>query len=189
MMTRIGRKTEAKKENQPPNNVSQKKQTRNTEFITQTPFVNHHAILASMLGLDYSSSDDSDNEDSTGMNRDQIGNQSNIHEVKSITTKTPPWNNGDPLEGSPVEMDISENKFHHKEETSVTTVFYSTELVNPATVERCKQYLSLHNFDLTESIRSKKDFGNPHILDVVVEHFKIDEVSIGLLFEFQFTQP
>jgi hypothetical protein len=63
-------------------------------------------------------------------------------------------------------------------EGAATSVFYSAEEVNPATIERCKQYLALQNFDLTESIRSKKDFGNPHILDVVVEHFKIDEVCL-----------
>lgn len=38
-----------------------------------------------------------------------------------------------------------------------------------------KGSLSFHNFVLVQSIRRNKEFGNPHILDKVVEHFHIDQ--------------
>ena len=50
--------------------------------------------------------------------------------------------------------------------------------MNPNTIERIKDYIHKKNdegFDLTNSIRSKKIFGNPSILSSVVDHFSIFE--------------
>lgn len=51
---------------------------------------------------------------------------------------------------------------------------------NQQTVERIKHYLNLKSqgFNLTDSIRSKKDFGNPYILKKVIDHYHIEEVCI-----------
>lgn len=52
--------------------------------------------------------------------------------------------------------------------------------VSAETLTRVGQYLeakSQYNFDLTQSIQSKKDFGNPQILTKVVEYFHIDEIG------------
>ena len=54
------------------------------------------------------------------------------------------------------------------------------EGVSAETLARLGQYLEAqqqHNFDLTESIQRKKDFGNPHILTKVVDFFHIDELG------------
>jgi len=50
--------------------------------------------------------------------------------------------------------------------------------VSEEVLKRVGQYLDAQrqfSFDLTESIQSKKDFGNPEILTKVVDHFKIFE--------------
>ena len=47
-------------------------------------------------------------------------------------------------------------------------------------MEKIKHYMELkeqQGFDLTDSIRSKKNFGNPYLFNIAVEHFKIDEVG------------
>jgi hypothetical protein len=49
-----------------------------------------------------------------------------------------------------------------------------------AVVDKIRNYLELKaqdGFDLTNNIRSKKNFGNPYIFSIAVEHFKIDEVG------------
>ena len=52
--------------------------------------------------------------------------------------------------------------------------------VSAETLARLGQYLEAqrqYNFDLTDSIQRKKDFGNPHILTKVVNFFQIDELG------------
>lgn len=52
--------------------------------------------------------------------------------------------------------------------------------VSAETLARLGQYLEAqrqYNFDLTDSIQRKKDFGNPHILTKVVDFFHIDELG------------
>lgn len=145
-----------------------------------------------MLGLDYSSSDDSEDETvRTQKQDDKVVSASSCSTTTSPATKpeteddvskdvTPSSVVSDAAAEtqicSPVDDSASTSQSPPQVEQKVTSVFYSDEEVNPDTIARCKQYQSLPNFDLTESIRSKKDFGNPQILDVVVEHFNIDEV-------------
>jgi hypothetical protein len=52
------------------------------------------------------------------------------------------------------------------------------KIPNQQTVERMKHYLQLKSqgFNLTDSIRRKKDFGNPYILQKVIDYYHIDEV-------------
>lgn len=55
-----------------------------------------------------------------------------------------------------------------------------TEGVKPETLVLLGQYLEAQReyaFDLTKSIQSKKDFGNPAILRKVVAYFQIDELG------------
>jgi hypothetical protein len=55
-----------------------------------------------------------------------------------------------------------------------------SQAADAAVVEKIKHYMSLkeeQGFDLTDSIRSKKNFGNPYIFNIAVEHFKIDEIG------------
>lgn len=55
-----------------------------------------------------------------------------------------------------------------------------TEGGKPETLALLAQYLEAqkeHGFDLTKSIQSKKDFGNPAILTKVVAYFEIDELG------------
>lgn len=55
-----------------------------------------------------------------------------------------------------------------------------TQGVKPETLALLGQYLDAqrqHGFDLTASIQSKKDFGNPAILTKVVAYFQIDELG------------
>ena len=52
--------------------------------------------------------------------------------------------------------------------------------VNGETVMKIKDYLDakIHDgYDLTQTIRSKKDFGNPYILTTIVDSLKIDEIG------------
>lgn len=52
--------------------------------------------------------------------------------------------------------------------------------VDDVTSSRVAHYLdskAKSGFDLTSSIKSKKDFGNPYILQKVIDYYKIDEVS------------
>lgn len=49
-----------------------------------------------------------------------------------------------------------------------------------AVVDKIRNYLELKaedGFDMTNNIRSKKNFGNPYIFSIAVEHFKIDEIG------------
>ena len=55
-----------------------------------------------------------------------------------------------------------------------------TDGVSAETLTRVGQYLealSHYNFDLTDSIKRKRDFGNPHILTKVCQFFEIDELG------------
>ena len=57
--------------------------------------------------------------------------------------------------------------------------------VNSETEETVKYYLRLKResgFDLTDNIRSNKNFGNPYIFSQVAEHFDIDEVFCTLVY-------
>lgn len=134
-----------------------------------------------MLGLDYSSSDESSSEsgvDEKVNSEVETKEHVDICNIDALTSETVVFcqDSSSPAEASPTPSLISvpESTSIRK---AVLSVAYSAEDVNPNTIERCHQYLGLKNFDLTESIRSKKDFGNPHILDVVVEHFGITEVT------------
>jgi hypothetical protein len=55
----------------------------------------------------------------------------------------------------------------------------TTKIPNQQTIDRIKHYLQLKNqgFNLTDSIRTKKDFGNPYILQKVIDYYHIDEVD------------
>jgi hypothetical protein len=71
-----------------------------------------------------------------------------------------------------------------REASSITTVPISdsTSLTDfdPVTVERIKHYYELKvttGFDFTDNIRGKKDFGNPQILQKVIDHYHIYQVS------------
>jgi hypothetical protein len=51
------------------------------------------------------------------------------------------------------------------------------------TISRIESYIQLREnkgFDLTTNIRSKKDFGNPQILQKVIDHFNIDQVFLQI---------
>lgn len=56
----------------------------------------------------------------------------------------------------------------------------STTPPDTETLETINRYLeakSLHEFDLSENIKSNKEFGNPYILTKVVKHYAIDEIG------------
>jgi hypothetical protein len=146
-----------------------------------TPLVSA-VFFFNMLGLDYSSSDDSEDDQQSppAVDVDIDKNTATTASAAIIySDRTDPSALANSSPASPnlsdraAELPIQPTSISN----STTTVSYSSAEVNPVTIQRYKQYLALPNFDLTESIRSKKDFGNPHILDVVVEHFKIDEVG------------
>ena len=55
--------------------------------------------------------------------------------------------------------------------------------LDSVTMERIKHYCELKatsGFDFTENIRGKKEFGNPHILQKVVDYYHIDQVMTAL---------
>jgi hypothetical protein len=52
---------------------------------------------------------------------------------------------------------------------------------DPQAVAMVRQYSALKiksSFDLTESIRGNKEFGNPYILKKTIDYFGIDEVTL-----------
>ena len=132
-----------------------------------------------MLGLDYSSSD----EDSCAVNHDGEERREEVcsdvvrcKQDNATVPSSPALEQREEMEEEQASSPLNGLPVSKSKDRS-TNVFYSAEKVNSETLAKCKQYLDIPNFDLTESIRNKKEFGNPHILDVVVDHFKIDEVS------------
>lgn len=72
-----------------------------------------------------------------------------------------------------------QNKIESPHIASITDQSASHEL-DPITVERIKHYYDLKiktGFDLTENIRGKKEFGNPQILQKVIDHYHIYQAS------------
>mmetsp|Transcript_22429 Transcript_22429/g.32712 ORF Transcript_22429/g.32712 Transcript_22429/m.32712 type:complete len:193 (+) Transcript_22429:42-620(+) len=67
---------------------------------------------------------------------------------------------------------------HNTRSDTIDSVSNDTVTCDPETVDKIRHYISLkekNNFSLTESIRSKKDFGNPYILQKVVDFYHIDQ--------------
>ena len=144
-----------------------------------------------MLGLDYSSDEESCGAPSNGHLFDKCEVKENVlkisctEEKQEIIEVFAEEQQESIQEEESIEKDKTTQGNHNDLDGENIEVFYSKEDVKKETMEKCREYLSLQGFDLTESIRSKKDFGNPHILDVVVEYFKIDEVStLIIMFHF-----
>jgi len=124
------------------------------------------------IGLDYGSDDDNDNDD---MIIDNVVNKVKEVDDNPIVDKLQQQQNHHHHHHQQQNQQQQEQPLKYINEIPSAP---SNESLNPITIERIKDYIEKkqeEGFDLTESIRSKKIFGNPYILSSVVQHFGIQE--------------
>jgi hypothetical protein len=145
-----------------------------------------------MFGLVDYSSDDNENENENEDNRKSMSGEGKM-------SSSIPQSNSSNDKCS--HLHVQHVTTNHKDQVHVETsghgfdnsngigILDTKRIANQQTVERMKHYLQLKSqgFNLTDSIRTKKDFGNPYILQKVIDYYHIDEVVRSLPSSFHFS--